>query len=400
MTTTPNTTPQPTVAFAARSGVVFVDELADIIRAVRAQDFELICFCPFDEATRELESLGVTHVGVPVAERPEVARDAAAWLLMTSACIERRPLLIHSFDAALHLPVALAARAAHVPIAVATTLDHRPGRRSPLIDPLRTSVCHGVLARAAAQMDAWIVHNVSQATIARDEVGVAQDKLLTLEGGLGADLRDFSPGVDRAAERTQARARLRLGSTRSRWVGYVGPLDERHGDHLNAVLDGMARRAPDAGALIVARGGCDRGVVSRLRARRDYGDRVVVLTTRAMGELPLLYSAVDVLVAPIVSPGLHRSIAEAAAMRLPVVAYEHPSVRGWIEDQRTGRVVREGDRAGLLDALCAVLGEGRSRRDMGAVARKVAERRFDGEANRLRMFALYDELIRRNLGDP
>ncbi|MEO1268484.1 MAG: glycosyltransferase, partial [Myxococcota bacterium] len=169
---------------------------------------------------------------------------------------------------------------------------------------------------------------------------------------------------------------------------------------LMPIVDALAQQSPTTGVVLVPHGELDPVILAEAQARPDYGRRVVVLTDRSMDERPLVYRALDAMVAPVSAPGMHRSLLEALAMRLPVVAYDHPSIRGWIADRQTGRVVAVGDRSALVQALLEVLGARRLRRNMGAMARKAAEHRFDSESNRLRLFALYDALIRRNLVDP
>ncbi len=123
---------------------------------------------------------------------------------------------------------------------------------------------------------------------------------------------------------------------------------------------------------------------------------MLLLADRCPDEVAVIYNALDLLIAPTVRASLDRAIEEASAMRLPAVAYAHPSIIGRIDDRRTGRLVPGGDRAALVAVALELLGSGHARRTLGAAARAQAQLYSDAQRHHQALFALYDRLIARN----
>jgi colanic acid/amylovoran biosynthesis glycosyltransferase len=90
--------------------------------------------------------------------------------------------------------------------------------------------------------------------------------------------------------------------------------------------------------------------------------------------------------------GLPNVVVEAAASGLPVVGTMHSGIPEAIEDGVTGFLVPESDAGTLAARLAGVLGSEELRRDMGAAARRLAERKFDRRILTERLEAIYDEV--------
>jgi glycosyltransferase involved in cell wall biosynthesis len=90
--------------------------------------------------------------------------------------------------------------------------------------------------------------------------------------------------------------------------------------------------------------------------------------------------------------GLPNVVVEAAASGLPVVATTHSGIPEAVEDGTTGFLVPENDAEALAARLADVLGSEPLRREMGAAARRLAERKFDRQMLTERLEAIYDRV--------
>jgi D-inositol-3-phosphate glycosyltransferase len=160
-------------------------------------------------------------------------------------------------------------------------------------------------------------------------------------------------GVDTATFRPQAQAdaRLRLGldqSGRDKLVLFVGRIEPLKG--LDTLLQAMKRLTADAEVgrrvqLVVVGGdahaGADQwgGEERRLRAMVDelgLGDAVRFIGSRPQAQLPLLYSAADVVAVPSHYESFGLVALEAQACGVPVVASKVGGLQYTIEDGVSG----------------------------------------------------------------
>ncbi|MBI2843634.1 MAG: glycosyltransferase family 4 protein [Armatimonadetes bacterium] len=99
-------------------------------------------------------------------------------------------------------------------------------------------------------------------------------------------------------------------------------------------------------------------------------DRRVHLVGRVEREqMPGFYTAMDTLVLPTYREGFPTVLAEAAAMRLPVVATQAPGCRDAVWDGATGTLVPVRDAEALANAIERYLGDPAMRRRHGHTAR-------------------------------
>jgi glycosyltransferase involved in cell wall biosynthesis len=88
---------------------------------------------------------------------------------------------------------------------------------------------------------------------------------------------------------------------------------------------------------------------------------------------------------------------EAAAMGLPVVAYDIRGCRQVVDDGTTGRLVPLHDVVALTEAI-AELADGERRAAVGAAAAAKARADFDDREVVRRVLAAHDEAPRRHAG--
>jgi glycosyltransferase involved in cell wall biosynthesis len=160
------------------------------------------------------------------------------------------------------------------------------------------------------------------------------------------------------------------------WIGIVGALTPLKGQ--DVFLDAAARVAAEAphARFVVVGGepyatGAGRGFGATLRARAQalgIAARVDFLGER--DDAAAIIANLDVLVQASRGPeGLGRTILEAMACGVPVVAVDAWGPRELVADGRTGCLVPPGDAAALADRLATLVRDPALRARLGAAAR-------------------------------
>lgn len=168
----------------------------------------------------------------------------------------------------------------------------------------------------------------------------------------GRPVRVIPPGIrtERFRPRDKVLARRRLGLDESaRIVGTAGRLVPVKG-HLH-LIDAMAG-LPDDVRLVIAGDGPERGVLEARAAGLGLGGRVRFLGHR--DDLEDIYPALDVFCLPSLAEGLPRTVLEAQACGVPVVASAVGGLPEAVEPV-SGRLVPSADPAALAAALADVL---------------------------------------------
>ncbi|MEY2495597.1 MAG: hypothetical protein QOJ45_2089 [Verrucomicrobiota bacterium] len=173
---------------------------------------------------------------------------------------------------------------------------------------------------------------------------------------------------------------------------HVGRLVEKKGTKV--LIDALARIA---GANLAIIG--DGPLRKRLeRQARELGDRVRFLGALTPDEVAQWMRRASVLAAPSLTAadgdaeGLPNVVVEAAASGLPVVGTTHSGIPEAIEDGKSGFLVPERDAESLAMRLADLLGSERLRCEMGAAARRLAERKFNRQILTERLESIYDEV--------
>lgn len=196
----------------------------------------------------------------------------------------------------------------------------------------------------------------------------------------GVDVTLFRPDPSR---RPLWRERLGIPERAPLALG-VGRMATKKGFHV--LIDGLDRLfAAVPEAHVVLAGGGDRlGELSSAASR--FADRVHFPGPVMHDSLPDLYRAADLFVLPAVHDargnvdGLPNVILEAMASGLPVVATSISGIPLAVEEGVTGRLVGEGDRDALVEAVADLLARPEEARAMGAAARLRAERELTWDA--------------------
>jgi glycosyltransferase involved in cell wall biosynthesis len=128
---------------------------------------------------------------------------------------------------------------------------------------------------------------------------------------------------------------------------------------------------------------CELDIVTREQVDTQGLDRVRVhhgLRPNAP-ELMALYARADLFTFPTFADTLPIVIMEAMASGLPVITTAVGALREEVEDGVSGFLIPPGDAKALAQATLRLVSNPQLRRDMGAAARRAADRRFNGARN-------------------
>jgi glycosyltransferase involved in cell wall biosynthesis len=112
-------------------------------------------------------------------------------------------------------------------------------------------------------------------------------------------------------------------------------------------------------------------------------------------DVPRLLRAADVFVLPTYREGLPRSVIEAMAAGLPVIASDIPACRELVRAGETGLLVPPRDASALQGAISSLLNDAARRTRMGALGREIAVREHDERDVLRKQLDIFAELVRR-----
>jgi glycosyltransferase involved in cell wall biosynthesis len=344
--------------------------LQPLMEGCRAAGWDVEFACAPGPGVSRLQDAGFRFRPFKVSRRLSPGANARALLSLTAALWDDPPTLVHT-----HTPIAgligrFAARLAGCRRIVHTFHGLPFGGSSSGFGP---GVYLGLERLAARTTTSFF--SQSQGDAARAvELGIARGKDMLVIGN-GVDLSRFRPN-----EVIRAEVRGELGiPTNDLVVLFVGRLVREKG-----ILDlADAARIADVPGLVYLIVGdalpSDRDPVTSELGRHPAalagGGRWRQLGYRS--DVERLLSCADMFVLPSYREGLPRSVIEALAGGVPVVASDIPACRELVEPGETGLLVPVGDPAALAAAIGELAGDPARRAAMGAAARRQAETRHD-----------------------
>ena len=225
-----------------------------------------------------------------------------------------------------------------------------------------------------------LVQNPDDERVLVEDGMVGAGRVVVIPGS-GVDTGRFAPGPDEARD---GNVRVTLVS-RMLWSKGVGEFVDaarilrRKGVEFEAVLVGSPDpENPQAIPEETLRGWRDEGVVDWLGHDDD---------------VPSVWARSHVAVLPSHREGLPKTLLEAAACGVPMVATDVPGCREVVVDGRNGLLVPARDASALADAIERLVTEPAVRREMGRVARADAVAKFSEPVVIERMLALYRSML-------
>ena len=364
----------------------------DIARALRGTPFSPVAALPPDGLLDEhLVKQGVHRCHVPLRR---LRRKLSPWVLLHQAiAVQRgaaelarvirreRITLVHANSDTAHLYAGLAARRTRVPV-----LWHGRDMR-PLagLYPWLESTASRMIAVSRVKADHWT-------RIASRCPGPwrrrLKKKMILLHNAV--DVREFFPGNTRA--RARQAWRIDADAPVAGMVAHMIPW-KNHALFLDAARH-VAQACPKAVFLVVGddlpgSGTDGKAALARQCVELGLGDRVRF--TGFQSDMPPLYEAMDVLVHPAVNEPFGRSVAEAMAMGVPVVAMNQGGPCDLVEHGVHG-FLTSPDAALIAEHVLRLVKCPELRMRFGRAGLERIHREFSLDSYRDRLLAIYRSL--------
>lgn len=350
--------------------------LLPLMRAQRDWGFEVEVACRHGEFTPRIEAEGFRVHHFEIARSRSPVNFARAWISLRRIIRETRPAAVH-----LHTPVAAlvgrpCARVCGVPLVLYTAHGFyfhdqmHPARRA----------AHIAMERFAQRFADFLFSQSEEDRATAVRVGICREKnSATILNGI--DPERFDAGRFTGEEKSAVLAELGIACGEGPVVCVLGRLVREKG-HIE-FLDAWERihsEFPAARALIIGdalAGDHDNfdAEIRRRAARPELGGSVVLPGFRA--DVPLLLAASDLFVLPSWREGMPRSVIEAMASGLPVVATDIRGCREEVVPGETGLLVPARESDPLAEAILRLLREPDLAARMGRAGRGRARELFD-----------------------
>jgi len=174
---------------------------------------------------------------------------------------------------------------------------------------------------------------------------------------------------------------------------FVGRLNQQKGlDHLLNAMSSM--RSP--ASLDIVGDGPDRDTLQQLARQLGLASRIRWHGQISQSELPALYQRAAAVVLPFVDEGLGLVAIEALLCETPVVAFDSGGLRDVIQHEKTGLLVKAGDRAALAQTLDDLLARDGRGSQLGRAGRLYALSAFAPESAARRYAEIYRQVLGAN----
>jgi glycosyltransferase involved in cell wall biosynthesis len=345
--------------------------LGPLLRASRDDGWTVEFACADGPFAARLRAEGFAHRRIPMTRAASPRRQALATLALARSLRADAPDLVHT-----HTPAGGLVGRAAAGLAFRGPVLHTfhglpfPGRPSGLVERAFLGA-ERLLSRRTTYFFSQARGDVDRAV----DLGIAR-RADTLVIGNGVDVRRFAPDE---AERARVRAELGIPADAivvlmvARLVREKGVLE---------LADAALRLRDDPRIHVLLAGEplpSDRTGVDRELAEHPVnaalGSRWRRLGHRA--DVDALLKASDIFTLPSYREGLPRSVIEAMAAGVPVVATDIPACRELVIEGETGLLVPVRDAAALAGAIARLAADAGVRRRMGERGRETAATEHD-----------------------
>ena len=217
----------------------------------------------------------------------------------------------------------------------------------------------------------------------------------TVSRWLRDETESLAPGVHpQVAPMPVATSLFEPGATRDgASLLFVGRLNEQKGlKHLLYAMASMKSKP----ALEVVGDGPDREPLRQLADELGVASRIRWHGQLSQGALAPLYQRASAIVLPSVDEGLGLVAVEALLCETPVVAFDSGGLRDVIQHEKTGLLVKTGDRAELAATLDNLLARDGRGGELGRAGRLYALSAFAPESAARRYAEIYRQVLGRN----
>ena len=355
--------------------------------ALREAGHELLLISPHGPYGQKLRELGLRWEPVLMDRRSlnpfrEIKLLWHFWKILR----HERPSLLHCFTIKCAVYGSLAARFAGVPARVNAvtgmgyvfTSDNRNAR---MLRPL----VRALLKQALGGRGMRLVLQNPDDLVEFERAGLVDPSDVRLIRGSGVDCSRFVASSSRPAEDTTARSQRVLLPSRLLWDKGIAEF----------IAAARQLRAEGRAVAFLLAGDPDPGNPAAVpeSTLRSWEEEGVVEWLGHVDDMPALYATVDIVVLPSYREGLPKSLIEAAACGLPLVATDVPGCREVIIDGEDGLLVPVHDAVALAVAIARLLDNRELAARLGAAARKKALSEFDERIVIDHTFAVYQELL-------
>jgi glycosyltransferase involved in cell wall biosynthesis len=248
------------------------------------------------------------------------------------------------------------------------------------------------IAAALATRVLCVSNSVRELMLAKRSCRPEKAAVLGSGGSHGVDLHHFDPKRFSPEQRRQFREQNRLPAG-GFVLGFVGRFVPDKGiETLLKAWRALRTRLPGAALLLVGERESSHPIAESLWAEIANDPRISV-TRGFPGQMPEIYSTIDVLVLPTLREGLPGVLLEAGAMEIPVVATRATGCIDAVLDGETGVLVRVDSADELAAAILNLAGREDFRGTLGVRARKHIAANFSEQTVSVRLADAYWQLL-------
>ena len=253
---------------------------------------------------------------------------------------------------------------------------------------------------AARRCDALIAITPAMAEAFAAEGIAPVDRFVVIPSGVS--LETFAAAAARADRVAMLRERLGLPQD-DLLVGLVARLDPLKGHRdllaawpgVRARLDAHPATAGRRTRLVFVGDGFDAAGIHTAVDAAGLGDQVTFTGLMSLGDMPLVYRMLDLVVLPSHQEGQSRVLVEALACGTPVVAYDVGGMPSIVVDGRTGRLVQPGRTDALAGVVAWMLEHPEQAAALAENGRRHVHQRFSARTMCDQLEQLYERLTAR-----
>jgi glycosyltransferase involved in cell wall biosynthesis len=356
-----------------------------LAQALQRKGYEVLLLSPPGPYGDKLRALGLRWEPLPMDRRSlNPLREMRLLWHLVRLFSRERPLLVHSFTIKCAVYGSIAARLAGVrsrinAVAGMGYVFISDEWRARLLRPIVRLLMRAALAGRNARL---ILQNKDDVELF-ERARLLDARNIRLIRGSGVDCARFtpanSPDVQRAGE-----SRVLLAARLLRDKGVA-----------EFVQAARILRAQDRRVRFLLAGTPDLGNPASIPVDtiRGWVGKGLVDWLGHVDDMPALLATVDVVTLPSYREGLPKSLIEAAACGLPLVATDVPGCREVIRDGEDGLLVPVRDGVALAAAIARLIDNPELAKRLGAAAREKALAEFDERIVIDRTMAVYRELL-------